>query len=121
MWRVPQCDETYVVSIWEHLIGEEQELSPRKSCSVSFPNKTIKRDEFFNLVSAALDLTFAADIRMPQMRIETYGMNRYRPNKVNLAITSTLDGIVTTVLCTKCLHLRRLRLDLPRLRLSTVS
>jgi hypothetical protein len=95
MWTVPWSDETYMVLIWESLIGEEQKLPPRKVCSVSFPNKTVKRDEFFNLASAAMELTFAADTRMPRMRTERYEINRYRPTKVHLSLTSTLDGIVS--------------------------
>jgi hypothetical protein len=98
MWTVRQGDETYSVSIWESLTGEEQKRPPRKVCAVSFPNKTVRRDEFFNLASAAMDLTFAADTRMPQMRTERYEINRYRPNKVDFSITSTLDGIVSAVL-----------------------
>jgi hypothetical protein len=98
MWTVRQGDETYGVSIWENLTGEQQKLPARKVCAVSFPNKTVKRDEFFNLASAAMDLTFAADTRMPQMRTERYEINRYHPNKVDFSITSTLDGIVSMVL-----------------------
>jgi hypothetical protein len=98
MWTVRQGDETYGVSIWENLTGEQQKLPVRKVCAVSFPNKTVKRDEFFNLASAAMDLTFAADTRMPQMRTERYEINRYHPNKVDFSITSTLDGIVSMAL-----------------------
>ena len=97
-WTVPQGDETFLVSIWESLIGEEQKLPPRKVCSVAFRNKTVKRDEFFNLTSTAMDLTFAADTRTPQMRTERYEINRYRPNKVHFSFTSTLDGIVSMAL-----------------------
>jgi PDZ domain len=98
MWTVRQGDETYMVSIWESLNGEEQKLPPRKVCAVSFPNKTVKRDEFFDLAFVGMDLTFAADTRMPQLRTERYEINRYRPNNVHFSITSTLDGIVSTVM-----------------------
>jgi hypothetical protein len=98
MWTVPQGDETYIVRIWERLIGEEQKLPPRKVCGVYFGNKTVKRDEFFNLASAAMDLTFSSDTRTPQTRTEMYEINRYRPNKVLFFFTSTLDGIVTMAL-----------------------
>jgi hypothetical protein len=98
MWTVQQGDASYMVAIWESLVGEEQKLPPRKVCSISFRNKTVKRDEFFDLASAAMELTFAADTRTPQMRSERYEINRYRPNKVHFMITSTLDGAVTMVL-----------------------
>jgi hypothetical protein len=95
MWTVPQGDETYTVLISESVIGEEQKQPPRKLCSIFFPNKTVQRDEFFNQVASAMDLTFAVDTRTPQMQTETYEINRYRPNKVNFTFMSTLDGIVS--------------------------
>jgi hypothetical protein len=99
MWTVPQGDEIYFVSIWESLIGVGQKPSPHKICAIIFRERTVMRDEFFNLVSAAMDLTFAADTRTPQARTERYEINRYRLANVHISINSSLlDGIVRSVL-----------------------
>jgi hypothetical protein len=98
MWTVPQNGGTYLVHIWESLSGEELKQSPRKVCAINFRNMTVNRDELFNLVSAAMDLTFASDTRTPQMRIERYEINRYRPNRVHITINANLDGVVQSVL-----------------------
>ena len=93
MWTVPQGDEIYFVSIWESLIGKEQKRPPQKVCAINFRKGTVRRDELFNMVSAATDLTFASETRTPQMRTERYEINRYRPNKVHITIVAPLDGI----------------------------
>ena len=103
MWTVSQSGETYLVSIWESLTGEEQKWPPRKVCSIFFRNKTVKRDEFFNLMSTGMELTFAAETRTPQRLTERYEINRYRPKQVHLTFISGLDGIVQSVLMSEML------------------
>jgi hypothetical protein len=98
MWTVSQNGGTYFVQIWESLSGEELKQPPRRVCAINFRNMTVNRDEFFNQVSAAMDLTFASETRTPQMRTERYEINRYRPNRVHITINATLDGVVRSVL-----------------------
>jgi hypothetical protein len=110
-WTVPQDDGTYLVSIWESLIGEEQGRPPQKVCAVNFRNRTATRDELFSLVSAAMDLTFASDTRTPQTRTERYEINRYRPKSIHITFISSLDGVMRTVLVQEML-----KFDVPRAR-----
>ena len=98
MWTVPQGDEIYFVSILESFIGGGQKPSPYKFCTITFRNKTVRRDEFFNLVSAAMDLTFASETRTPYTRTEMYEINCYQLANVNITIISSLDGIVQSVI-----------------------
>jgi hypothetical protein len=97
MWTVPQGDEIYFVSVWESLRGVGQKPSPYKVCTITFRNKTVMRDEFFNLVSAAMDLTFTYETRTPRTRTESYEINCYQLANVNIAIISSLDGTVQSV------------------------
>jgi len=66
------------------------------ACSVRFPGKNVKREEFFNLISASVDLTFMSDMRLPQQRDETYEIKSDRTNKLVLYIMSQSDGTLIT-------------------------
>jgi tetratricopeptide (TPR) repeat protein len=61
-------------------------------CLVTFPGKNVKRDDFFNLISASVDLTFLSDTRLPQQRGEWYEIKSDRTNKLVLNIMSQSDG-----------------------------
>jgi hypothetical protein len=97
MWNVSQGEEIYFVSIWESLRGVGQKPSPYKVCSIVFRNKTVRRDEFFNVVSAAMDLTFAYETRTRNTLTESYEINRYQLANVSIVIVSSLDGVVQSV------------------------
>jgi hypothetical protein len=111
IWTVPQDEGNYLVSIWESLIGEEQGRPPQKVCAVNFRSRTVTRDELFGVMSAAMDLTFASDTRTPQIRTERYEINRYRPKSIHITFSSSLDGVVRTVLVQEML-----KFDVPRVR-----
>jgi hypothetical protein len=97
MWTVPQGDEIYFVSIYESLRGVGKKPSPYKVCSITFRNRTVRRDEFFNVVSAAMNLTFASETRTPYTRTEMYKIDCYQLANVNISIMSGLDGVVQWV------------------------
>ncbi len=104
-WTVQQGDETYEVSTWEYLYlllhsGHSVQF-PGKWCSVLFidnkDKQTVKRDEFFNLVSEAMDLMLVEDHgKSKRLRDEKYEINRYRPRRVRFEIMSA-DGLVVRV------------------------
>jgi hypothetical protein len=52
----------------------------------------VKRDDFFNSISASLELTFMADRRFPQRRREEYEIKSDQTNKLVLNIMSQSDG-----------------------------
>ena len=90
MWEVTQGDDKFTVTIWVG-IGAGP---PRKVCAVHFPGK-VKREDFLNLISASVELTFMSDTRFPQRRSETYEIKRNRSdrtNKLMLYIMSQSDG-----------------------------
>jgi hypothetical protein len=95
IWNVPQGDDTYTLVIWE--LGLEQKRASRRICYISFfGHATVKRDEFFNQVSAAMDLRLLDDKRAT-MRTESYEAKLYLPKRIHFSITSTLDGMVANV------------------------
>jgi hypothetical protein len=98
MWTVTQGDEKFQVSIWVSLIGEDSKLPSRKVCAVTFQSKNVKRDEFFSLVSASMDLKLAFETKFPQMRSESYEVKSGRPDKIHFSLTSMNDGTVTMAL-----------------------
>ena len=48
------------------------------NCFVGLPSKHINRDEFFNAISASVELKFIADRTRSQLRMETYEIDRQR-------------------------------------------
>ena len=93
MWEVTEAEDQFYVMTWMSHIGEN--LPPRKVCSVMFRGNNVNREEFFNFVSASVELTFMSDTRFPQTRSETYGVKSDRTTKLMLGITSRSDGILT--------------------------
>jgi tetratricopeptide (TPR) repeat protein len=88
-WEVTQGDDKFTVTIWVDVSG-----TPRKVCAAHFPGK-VKREDFLNLISASVELTFMSDTRFPQRRSETYEIKRNRSdrtNKLMLSIMSQSDG-----------------------------
>jgi hypothetical protein len=95
IWNVPQGDDTYTLSIGE--FGLEQKGPPTRLCFIGFfGHATVKRNEFFNRVSAAMDLRLLDDKRTT-MRTERYEARLYLPKKIHFSIMSTLDGMVANV------------------------
>jgi hypothetical protein len=87
IWEVMQGESKFIVMIWVNVSGP-----PLKVCAASFPGKNVKRDDFFNSISASLELTFMADTRFPQRRSEAYEIKSDRTNKLVLNIMSQSDG-----------------------------
>ena len=69
-----------------------------KVCDVAFPVKNVKREEFFNSISASVELTLMADARLPQWRGEVYGIRSERTTKLRLNIQSQNDGTVNSAI-----------------------
>jgi hypothetical protein len=93
-WTVTQDDQKFFVSIWISLIGEEAKLPPLKVCAVTFLDGDVKADEFFSFASSALDLEFETEVRTAQSRTESYELRSYHPKKIELSITSSINGTV---------------------------
>jgi hypothetical protein len=91
MWDVAQDEDKFNVNVWISHLGELD----FNVCFVSFFSKDANRDEFFNILSASLELIFTSDTRFPQMRGETYEIKNDRPKRLVLFIQSQLDGSVT--------------------------
>lgn len=61
-------------------------------------DKSILRDEFFNAISASVELQFVSDETRGQLRIETYNIKSDGPSKVQLLLAARLDGTMASVL-----------------------
>jgi hypothetical protein len=104
-WNVPQGDDTYTLSIVEFGVAQEQRF-----CFISFfRGATVRRDDFFNQLSAAMDLRLLDD-KQGTMRTERYEAKLYRPKTVHFSITSTPHGTVANV------SMREIRLPAPATR-----
>jgi hypothetical protein len=89
IWEVMQGEDKFTVAILVTQMGEN--IPPRTVCSVLFPSKNVKREEFFNWISASVELTF----RFSRHGGELYELKSDRTNKLMLAIQSQSDGTVT--------------------------
>jgi hypothetical protein len=88
-WEVMQGGKNFTVTIWTHASGP-----PLRVCGLSFLGTNVKRDDFFNSISASAELTFVVDSRFPQRRSESYEIKSDLPNKLMLNIESRSDGTV---------------------------
>jgi hypothetical protein len=91
-WEVMQGDNKFTVTIF---VNAPDSL---KVCDVAFPVKNVKREEFFNSISASVALTFMADARFPQRRFEVYEIKSDRTNKLRLNIQSQDDDTVDSAI-----------------------
>jgi hypothetical protein len=104
-WEVMQGENKFIVTIWVRVSD-----SPLKVCEVSFPGKNVKREDFFNSISASVELTFMADTRFPQSRSEAYEIKSDRTNKLMLNIQSQNDGTLRNAIVSE---MRTPRLTVP--------
>jgi hypothetical protein len=89
-----QGEDRFRVVIW--INHYEEKLPPDTTvCSVDFPGRNVKREEFFKLISASVELMFMFESRLPQQRDETYEVKSDGITKLVLGITSESDGTVT--------------------------
>jgi hypothetical protein len=95
-WGVMQGENNFFVMIWVSVSGQPL-LPPLKVCSVSF-DKNVKREDFFNSISASVVLTLMTDARLPQKRFEVYEIKSDRPNKLKLGIQSQNEGTVISAM-----------------------
>jgi len=89
MWEGVQGEDRFIVMIGTMAV---EKIPPLNMCSVFFPGRNLNRDEFFNLISASVELTFLRENTRPQSRIETYEIKSDRTNKLMLNIMSQSDG-----------------------------
>jgi hypothetical protein len=92
MWEVMEGEDNFTVTIWTSHIGENLNLPPQNVCWVMFPGNILNREEFFNLISASVELMFISDTRFPQARSELYEVKSDRITKLGLSIMSRSDG-----------------------------
>ena len=90
-WEVMQGDNKFTMTIFVN-------SDSLKVCDVAFPVKNVKREEFFNSISASVELTFMADARLPQRRFEVYEIKSDRTNKLRLNIQSQDDDTVSSAI-----------------------
>jgi len=102
-WEVTQGDDKFTVTIWVDVSGP-----PRKVCAVHFPGK-VQREDFLNLISASVELTFMSDTRFPQRRSEAYEINSDRTNKLVLNIMSQSEGTLMNAMVSEMWRGPRLR------------
>jgi hypothetical protein len=115
IWNVSRGDDTYVLLIWESLFGLQRNPAQRV-CHISFGHATVRRDEFFNQVAAAMDLRLLDD-NQGTMRTEKYQAKLYLPKRIHFSITSTPDGMVSSVSMQEItLQARTIRPDEPLIR-----
>jgi PDZ domain len=89
-WEVTQGEDKFIVATGVYQSGENSPA--RNVCTVLFPGKNVNREEFFNLISTSVELTFKSDTRFPQTRGELYGIKSDRTDGLGLYITSRSDG-----------------------------
>jgi len=83
-----------LVSTW---INEKSGNAPH--CFVGMlGDKSISRDEFFNAISASVELQFVSDETRGQLRIESYNIKSDGPSKVQLLLAAQLDGTMSSVM-----------------------
>ena len=82
----------FFVSTWIWVNGN----SPH--CVAVPPSKTITRDEFFNAISASVELKLVSDKTLGELRIETYEIRSDGRGKVHFSLASTRDGGVSSVM-----------------------
>jgi hypothetical protein len=92
----------FIVMIWATVAGQldQDALARIRGCSVAFPGKNVKRDDFFDSISASVELTLKADTRPPppQWRNELYEIKSDRTNKLTLGILSQSDGTLISAM-----------------------
>lgn len=88
-WEVLQGEDRFIVMIATMVV---EKVPPLNVCSVFFPGRSLNRDEFFNLISASVELTFLRDNTQPRSRSETYEIKSDRTNQLMLTIMSQIDG-----------------------------
>jgi|ERR1700730_7857530 hypothetical protein len=82
----------YFVSTWIQVNGNVPH------CVVGPPHKAINRDEFFNAISAAVELKLVSDRTFSPVRIETYEISDEGPSKLRVDIATTLDGAISAIM-----------------------
>jgi hypothetical protein len=107
-WEVMQDENKLTVMIWVQVptmldkagnvvrLGDPP-VPPIKICAVSFPGKNVKRDDFFNSISASVELTpVTLQEPPPAMQEKLYGyeIKSDRTNKLMLIMfmESQIDG-----------------------------
>jgi hypothetical protein len=108
MWEVMQGENKLTVMIWVQVLtvldkaGNVVRLGdplvpPIKVCAVSFPGKNVKRDDFFNSISASVEVTPVTLQQPPpalQEKLYGYEIKSDRTNKLMLIMFmwSQIDG-----------------------------
>ena len=88
-WRV----NGFFVSTWIWVNGNS------RHCVADPPPKIITRDEFFNAISASVEIKVVSDDKtLPELRIETYEISSDEQGKVHPNLASTRDGAVSGVM-----------------------
>ena len=97
IWEVMQGEGRFRVVIW---INHHEEKRPPDTtvCSVDFLGRNVKWEEFFNLISASVELMFMFESRFPHKRDEMYEVKSDGITKLVLRITSESDGTVTNAI-----------------------
>jgi hypothetical protein len=95
-WRANK----FFVSTWTN----KKEGNAFPVCFVGLGNdKTIIRDEFFNAISASVELKLVSETSpSPQLRMEAYDIKSDGPSKVQLLIAAHPDGSMSSIMFSNC-------------------
>jgi hypothetical protein len=100
MWEVKQGEDKFDLQIW---VNQFENLPPLNVCAVLFADKNMKREEFFNFISASVGLTFKPDASRPQSElyeIKAHGQRRSAADRLGVYITisSRSDGTLMSAI-----------------------
>jgi hypothetical protein len=100
MWEVMQGEDTLTLQIW---VNQFENIPPLNVCGVLFAGKNVKREDFFNFLSASVELTFKPDASFPQRELYEIKIHGRRPPAANslglyITISSQRDGTLMSAI-----------------------
>jgi hypothetical protein len=73
MWEVMQGEDKFTLQIW---VNQLENFSPLNVCGILFAGMNVKREEFFDFISASVELELKSDTQI-QTRNELYEIKRH--------------------------------------------
>jgi hypothetical protein len=91
-WKVTQGEDQFVVATGVSQVAGN--IGAGNLCMVMFPGMKVRRDEFFNALSSAMELKPTGNMTFPQGRLEIFEIKSDGPTKLIAQLMSQNDGNV---------------------------